>query len=220
MIVNRVADLHAAREGFEADLAVHLKNAVTVVNINVCEGNAQKKAGVGGVRQRRQANDAQRPLVRTIEGSVSLYALPIHEPFSRDRLATVVDAHTRCAEAPARELPHTAVLTASRSPEILPSASARPAPASSATSTSWPARLRQAPRQDTRTLPTTCDLSTRSSPRARTEISQRQWQAYELARQLLEAIDADYAAGEFLVVVQFALMDEASHEDSGDVSYQ
>ena len=55
------------------------------------------------------------------------------------------------------------------------------------------------------------------------KISQRQWQAYELARQLLETIDADYAAGEFLV--QFALMDEASHrvgchEDSGDVSYQ
>ena len=55
------------------------------------------------------------------------------------------------------------------------------------------------------------------------KISQHQWQAYELARQLLEAIDADYAAGEFLV--QFALMDVASHrvgchEDSGDVSYQ
>jgi len=55
------------------------------------------------------------------------------------------------------------------------------------------------------------------------KISQLQFQAYELARQLLEAIDADYAAGEFLV--QFALMDETSarvgcHVDAGDISYQ
>ena len=55
------------------------------------------------------------------------------------------------------------------------------------------------------------------------KITQLQWHAYSLARQLLEAFDPDYAAGEFLV--QFAFMDETSHTvachiDDNDISHQ
>ena len=56
-----------------------------------------------------------------------------------------------------------------------------------------------------------------------TKVSPLKWRAYELAKRILEKVDADYAAGEF--VVQFAWMSSKDHQvkchvDACDVSFQ
>lgn len=58
---------------------------------------------------------------------------------------------------------------------------------------------------------------------AQSKISRAQWIAYQLASQIIQKVDPDYAAGEYNV--QFALMNASSHfvkkhRDSADVDYQ